>query len=91
MSLLKTPLLIVWALLVASTLASLVVTDTQGAAAALHENVPGIAVLVIAFVKVYLVMHYFMELRHAPLAWAWTFGLWTLGALLLLTVLFVST
>ncbi len=90
MMFLKTPFLIVWALLVTSTLASLMVTDTGGVAA-LGGTMPGIAVLAIAFVKVYLVMHYFMELRHAPRAWAWTFALWTAGVLLLLIALFVST
>ncbi len=90
MPLLRTPFLVVWALLVASTLASLMVTDTEGVASTLNENVPGIAALAIAFVKVHLVMHYFMELRHAPRAWAWTFGIWTVGVLLLLSILFTS-
>lgn len=91
MLLLRTPFLIVWAVLVASTLGSLIVTDTQGPTTLLGQNGPGIAVLVIAFAKVHMVMHYFMELRHAPRAWAWTFGIWTAGALLLLSVLFGFT
>ena len=53
------------------------------------EATLGVAVLGAAFVKVYLVAHYFMELDAAPLPWRAAFAAWTVAVFLLLSALLV--
>lgn len=49
-----------------------------------------VAVLGAAFAKVYLVMHYFMELGEAPRPWRAVFIAWCVGVFLILAgILFV--
>lgn len=69
---------IVWAVLCLTTVIS---AAASGGAPSLGVS---IAVLGAACAKVYLVMHVFMELDAAPLAWRAAFAGWTVGLFLLL-------
>ncbi|MEM6583349.1 MAG: cytochrome C oxidase subunit IV family protein [Pseudomonadota bacterium] len=72
---------VVWIVLCASTAAS-VGASTSSPTLALN-----VAVLGVACIKVYLVMHYFMELDHAPPSWRALFAAWTLVVFIVLTAL----
>ncbi|MEM8660920.1 MAG: cytochrome C oxidase subunit IV family protein [Pseudomonadota bacterium] len=72
---------VVWIVLCLSTAAS-VGASTSSPTLALN-----VAVLGVACIKVYLVMHYFMELDHAPLSWRALFATWTLVVFIVLTAL----
>ncbi|MEM8562511.1 MAG: cytochrome C oxidase subunit IV family protein [Pseudomonadota bacterium] len=72
---------VVWIILCLSTAAS-VSASTSTPTLALN-----IAVLGVACIKVYLVMHFFMELDHAPLSWRAVFAIWTLALFIVLTFL----
>ena len=75
-------LLLSWAVLVALTLLSFWFRDHGlGPAAA------AVAILALTFVKVYLVGHSFMELRHAPTLLRSVFGIWCAGTCLVLIAL----
>ena len=63
----RNPLTLVWAFLTAITLASWTLSHGAGAEFQLN-SVVSVGVLVIAAVKAQLVIHHFMEVRHAP-AW----------------------
>lgn len=63
LTLLRTRLVWVWLALVGATALSFVMGHGIGIS---NHRVAGIAILVIAFVKVHFVMFDFMELRHAP-------------------------
>ena len=81
-ALIRNPLTIVWALLTTVTIVSSLITLDGGAAHQINTTVTT-AVLLIAAVKAYLVIRYFMEVRRAPF-WlkattsGWVFGLFTL-------------
>lgn len=64
--LLLNKLTLVWVVLCLGTLASQLLSQLQA----------GSIVLVIAFVKAHLVLHYFMGLNRAPLKWRAAFGSW---------------
>ena len=66
-------LTMVWAALVLAT----VVSWTLGADRDISPRATGVAVIVIAFVKIWIVGRNFMELRRAPLLLMITFDLWT--------------
>ncbi|MEM1155665.1 MAG: cytochrome C oxidase subunit IV family protein [Pseudomonadota bacterium] len=72
---------VVWIILCVSTAASV------GASTSSPTLSLNIAVLGVACIKIYLVMHYFMELDHAPLSWRALFATWTLAVFIVLTVL----
>lgn len=65
MTLLRTPVTAVWALLVAATALSWALGADHGLAVG-SQRLASVIVLVIAFVKVRFVGLYFMELREAP-------------------------
>lgn len=71
----------VWIILCIATVVSISVSSASSTAGL------GVAVLGVAFMKVYLVMHYFMELEDAPLAWRVVFAGWTLVVFLVLSIL----
>ena len=78
-------ILIVWAVLCATTLVS-----TLAASGGPVSAPVGLAVLAAAFAKVYLVLHYFMELEHAPWPWPAPFIAWTAIVLIVLGALFLG-
>jgi len=82
--LLSNKLTLVWALLCAGALVSQLLGDTAADPATTQQTL-GIAILVIAFVKAHLVLHYFMGLNRAPLGWRALFAGWgvTVAALLI--------
>jgi hypothetical protein len=89
-SLIRNPLTIVWALLTTVTIASSLIALEGGAAHQINTMVTT-AVLLIAAVKAYLVIRYFMEVRRAPLWLKATTGGWVLGLFtLLLSFYFAS-
>lgn len=61
-----------------------------GASGASSSAMIGVAVLGAAFLKVYLVMHYFMELDNAPRSWQLGFTGWVLVVFLLLSTLLLK-
>ncbi len=74
---------IAWGVLVAATLCSIEIFRAAGLG--VPRQSAGVAVLVIAFVKVRIVATEFMEIRHGPRAFRIAFDLWLvgLGAILL--------
>lgn len=77
---------IVWLVLFAATALSwfLAPVDTK-----LTSLVPGIAILSIAFIKVRLILLYFMELKFAPQPWRGMFEFWILVAWVALIYLYI--
>jgi caa(3)-type oxidase subunit IV len=81
-SLIRNPLTIVWAFLTTVTVASSLISVEGGAAHQINTTVTTV-VLLVAAVKAYLVIQYFMEVRRAP-RWlkvttsGWVLGLFTL-------------
>lgn len=75
---LRDRLMIAWALLVAMTLFS---TEAGGGSWLGSPAAVTVAVLGIAFAKVWLVMMTFMEVRGAPVALRVLVNLWLVGAL----------
>jgi Prokaryotic Cytochrome C oxidase subunit IV len=89
-ALIRNPLTIVWALLTTVTIASSLIALEGGAAHQINTTVTT-AVLLIAAVKVYLVIRYFMEVRRAPVWLKATTSGWVLGLFtLLLSFYFAS-
>jgi cytochrome c oxidase subunit IV len=82
-SLIRSPLTIVWAFLTAITIASSFIALDGGAAHQINTAVTTV-VLLIAAVKAYLVIQYFMEVRRAPRWLKVTTGGWVLGLFTLL-------
>lgn len=72
---------VVWLILCLTTMMSI------GASGGAPSVGVAVAVLGAAFVKVYLVLHYFMELDAAPLGWRAVFAGWTVGVFLVLSAL----
>lgn len=69
--LIKRPATVVWLVLVAATMISSWLGDGHGT-----RKVATVVVIVVAFLKVFLVGQYFMELRTAPRALGLAFGAW---------------
>lgn len=84
-------LFLIWLLLVAVTLLSSMIGGAQGFAATGHGAEATVAVLVIAFAKVWLVMGNFMEVRGAPLALRLLCGAWLLIVLALLLAAYAGS
>lgn len=89
-SLIRSPLTIVWAILTAVTLVSSFVSQDGGAAHEIDTTVT-LVVLLIAAIKAYLVIQYFMEVRRAPLWLKVTTGGWVLGLFTLLLGFYVAS
>ncbi|MDQ4420383.1 cytochrome C oxidase subunit IV family protein [Sphingobium sp. DEHP117] len=80
-------LLIVWAVLVAATLASFVIGED-----AKHQAMTTAAILAIAFFKARLVLQEFMEVNTAPILLRVITDAWVLGVgALLIAVPFVAS
>ena len=79
----RNPLTIVWALLVAVTVASWLTARDGGAAHVVNPTVT-VVVLLIAAVKTQLVIWHFMEVRHAPPWLKATCGSWLVALFALL-------
>lgn len=75
---LRSPLIVVWALLTAVTVASWLTARDGGEAHHLNAAVT-VVVLLIAAVKTQLVIWHFMEVRHAPTWLKVTTNGWLLG------------
>lgn len=87
---LRNPLTIVWALLTAVTVASVLTARDGGAAHQLNAAVT-VVVLLIAAVKAQTVIWHFMEVRHAPGWLRTTMSAWVIVLFaLLLGVYFTS-
>jgi len=67
-----TILWIVWLVLIAATLVSAALSGEAGASPS-----TGVTVLALAFMKVQLVIWFFMEIRTAPLPWKIAFTVWS--------------
>jgi hypothetical protein len=85
-SILKTPAVRAWLVLMAATLVSWYLGDGHGSA-----QPATVLVIAVAFVKVYLVGHYFMELRDAPLPLRGVFGGWAVVVCAVLVALYLLT
>ena len=79
-ALLLNRLTLVWMVLCTGTLVSQLL---GGGTAAF-----GVTILVIAFAKAHLVLHYFMGLSHAPMSWRQSFGAWVVLVAALLIILY---
>jgi hypothetical protein len=66
LSLLRSPVTVVWSLLICATLLSWWLGTDHGLASGADHTLPTLAILVVAFVKLRCVGLYFMELRNAP-------------------------
>ena len=75
---LRDRLFVVWLLLIAVTLLSAMIGGAHGFVSTGHGAVATIAVLAIAFAKVWAVMFHFMEVRGAPRALKRLCGAWLL-------------
>lgn len=64
-----------WAILVAATLVSVEARATQGSSA----RAVAMAVLLIAFAKVWIVIWQFMDVRLAPIALKMALAAWVIG------------
>jgi hypothetical protein len=90
-SLLPTPVVVVWVVLVALTLASWSLGHDHGSVAGpLPVRGVGALVLVVAMAKVDLVGRWFMELRLAPRGLRWAFDGWCVGVGVLLVALYLA-
>ncbi|MEL6980692.1 MAG: cytochrome C oxidase subunit IV family protein [Pseudomonadota bacterium] len=83
-------LTMVWAVLCLITLGSLGFRSDVGEAGASGALLIGAAALGAAFLKAYLVMRHFMELRRAPWSWRAVFAGWCVGVFGLLTALIAT-
>jgi len=77
---------IVWSLLFVGTAISWFIAPGEDY---LSPLLPGIAIILIAFLKVRLILLYFMDLRVAPQPWRGLFEAWMISACTLIIVLYV--
>lgn len=85
-----TPAYTAWAVLMVSTLLSWLLAADHGSL--LNDRVvTGSVVILIAFVKIYLVGRYFMDLRLAPLGLRLPFNLWTLATCTLVIAMYATS
>jgi hypothetical protein len=89
-ALLRDRLFLVWLLLIAVTLLSTMIGGAHGIAAAGQGAVATVAVLAIAFAKIWLVMANFMEVRGAPLALRLLAAGWLTAVLCLLIAIYAG-
>jgi hypothetical protein len=85
-SIIRTGATAAWAVLMVATLISWWLGGGHGA-----EAVAAVGVLGVAFLKVGLVGHYFMELRYAPLSLRLVFTGWAVVVCSALIVMYVTT
>lgn len=79
-----------WAVLMLSTLVSWLLAADHGSLLS-DRVVTGSVVIAIAFLKIYLVGRYFMELRFAPQGLRLPFNLWGLATCALVIALYAGT
>lgn len=65
----------VWIVLCGLTLAGVWLASGRATLDAGAQGV-GLLILLLALVKVWLILQYYMELRAMPRAWQWSFRLW---------------
>jgi Prokaryotic Cytochrome C oxidase subunit IV len=85
-SILKTSAIRAWLVLMAATLVSWYLGDGHGS-----PQLATVLVIAVAFIKVYLVGHSFMELRNAPIPLRAAFGGWAAVVCLALVALYLLT
>jgi len=85
-SILKAPATRAWLALMAATLVSWYLGDGHGSA-----QLATVLVIAVAFAKVYLVGHSFMELRDAPIPLRAVFGGWAAVVCVSLIALYLLT
>jgi cytochrome c oxidase subunit 4 len=85
---LRDRLSIVWLLLIAVTLLSAMIGGAHGFASAGQGAAATVAVLGIAFAKVWLVMSHFMDVRGAPRALKIICAVWLLAVLTILLAVY---
>jgi len=85
---LRHPLILVWALLTAITIASWLIS--RGGAPHQISAAVTTGVLLIAAIKAWFVMRYFMEVRHAPVWLKRTTDGWLGGLLVLLLGIYAA-
>ena len=73
--LLKSPITVVWVILILATLTSWWLGTDHGFS---NENLVGSLILLVAFIKVRFVGLYFMEHRHSPIPLRIVFEVWCL-------------
>lgn len=88
--LLANKMTLVWLLLCVGTLVSQLLGGSTGEAGE-NQRAAGTVILVIAFVKAHLVLHYFMGLDRAPVVWRTVFSGWVLLVASLLIALYRLT
>jgi heme/copper-type cytochrome/quinol oxidase subunit 4 len=76
---------IVWGLLFIGTTISWFIAPEEDY---LSPLLPGIAIILIAFLKVRLILLYFMDLRVAPQPWRGLFEAWMISACALILTLY---
>ena len=84
--LLRRPAAVVWVVLVAATTLSWWLGDGHGS-----RETATVLVIAVAFLKVFLVGHYFMELRTAPLPLRLAFTTWVGVIGTVLVVMYLSS
>ena len=84
-SIIRTGATTAWAVLVTATLISWWLGDGHGA-----EKAAAVGVLAVAFLKVGLVGHYFMELRYAPLPLRLAFTGWMVVVCSALIIMYLA-
>lgn len=72
-SLLRDKITLIWLVLIVATLSSWLL----GVGHELPTTPAAVVIVLIAFLKVHFVGRYFMEIRHAPVALATIFSVWT--------------
>ena len=77
--LIKHPATLVWTLLMIATALSWWLGADGGELKSVSIPALTVALMVIAFIKVRFVIHYFMEIRHAPLALRLVCDAWVVG------------
>lgn len=80
----RNPVIAAWLALIASTVVSWYLGDGHGAA-----RVATVGVLLVAFLKVYLVGRYFMELKYAPRVLHAVFAGWNVAMAVTLVSLYI--
>jgi len=80
----KNPAIVAWAALMGGTILSWYLGDGHGAA-----RVATVGILLVAFLKVYLVGRYFMELKEAPKALHGVFATWTVAMCVTLVAMYL--
>ncbi len=80
---------LIWAILLMATLGSWQI-GVKEAALVDGSAVLGVGLMVLAFIKVHLVLNYFMDLRHAPWGWRLLYEGWIVAVCGLLLYLYLD-